>query len=413
MQSRLKICGVLVGLAFALFVATTPTQTSAAPAADVDTAQQVLVLLRAPPTHFRPNSIYQGVYTDGHAEAARRRIAARLASDYGLKPLSNWPMPILGLDCIVLAVPAGQSPVMAAERLSKDPQVAWSEPMSLFHGQAAATPTYNDPLYRTQPAATEWRLAELHTIATGRGVRVAVIDSAIEETHPDLVGKVVAREDFVIGHPSTADDHGTGVAGIIAAIADNHLGIVGVAPQAQLLALRACWQRRPSGTTVCDTLSLAKAIYFAITHNAQVINLSLSGPTDPLLSVLIKAALARGDTVVGAVDRTALGGGFPAVEPGVVAVASEEDPPFAGAFSAPGLNIPTTQPGGRWAFVSGSSYAAAHVSGLYALMREKDASRTGALALVIWHASGRRIDACATLSQGHSPCDCACEHAAN
>lgn len=401
-------------LVFVLGIALGPAAARAQPLSPdgADTAQQVLVLLRMTPEHFHPNLEYGGAYGAGPAQVARQRTAARLARDYGLKAAGGWPMPLLGLDCIVLAVPSGASPDEAAERISNDPRVAWAEPMKLFHGQSSAL-THNDPLYLAQPAAVEWRLAQLHGFATGRGVRVAVIDSAVETTHPDLAGQVAISEDFVIGRPGRAEDHGTGVAGIIAAVADNHLGIAGVAPGAKLLALRACWQRNAAGPTVCDTLSLAKAIYFAITHDAQVVNLSLSGPPDPLLSELLKTALARGVTVVSAVDRSAPRGGFPASQTGVVAVAQEEDPPFPGAYAAPGRDIPTTQPGGRWAMVTGSSYAAAHVSGLFALLRERGSRGPASPALVTWPASGGRIDACASLSRGAPVCDCACRRAAN
>jgi subtilisin family serine protease len=197
---------------------------------------------------------------------------------------------------------------------------------------------------------------------------------------------------------------------VIAALADNGVGIVGIAPKARLMALRACWQLPPDqgAKTVCDSLSLAKALHFAITHDAQIINLSLSGPRDPLLGRLIDMALARGVTVVGAVDPDQPGGGFPATHPGVVAVASDAAPALAGGFvSAPGRDVPTTQTGGRWSLVDGSSYAAAHVSGLFALLRARRPSARGLAALVTVR-GGSEIDACATLVQAIGSCDCAC-----
>ena len=87
---------------------------------------------------------------------------------------------------------------------------------------------------------------------------------------------------------------------------------------------------------MCDTLSLAKALYFAIGHDAQVINLSLSGPPDPLLGRLIDAALSRGMVVVGALDPNAADGGFPADHPGVVAVSDDPAITIPGALVAPG-----------------------------------------------------------------------------
>jgi subtilisin family serine protease len=183
------------------------------------------------------------------------------------------------------------------------------------------------------------------------------------------------------------------VAGVIAAVQDNQIGIVGVAPDARLMALRACWQ--DAVATLCDTLSLAKAVHYAVDHSAQVINLSLAGPPDMLLGRLIDVALARGIVVVSAVDPNLAGGGFPASHKGVVAVTLSGSS-AAGAVAAPGRDIPTTEPGGRWGLVNGSSYSAAHVSGLFALMRERMRRGGAAMALI---SAGGSIDACATLSR--------------
>jgi subtilisin family serine protease len=319
----------------------------------------------------------------------------------------------VGVDCFVMSVPAGQSPEQVALVLARDPDVAGAQPMHVYRAQASvqtATPSareagkdpalvearHNDPLYLAQPAAREWRLADLHAVATGRNVKVAVIDSMVDVTQPDLAGQIQTRQDFVLDHPRAAEQHGTGVAGIIAAVADNHVGIAGVAPGARLMALRACWQDGPSGA-VCDTLSLAKALYFAIGHNAQVINLSLSGPSDPLLGRLIDVALSHGAVVVGALDPQAADGGFPASHTGVVAVSDDPATTIAGVLVAPGREAPTTQPGGRFAFVSGSSYAAAHVSGLFALMREHNGKAATPVSLVTLRPGGGAIDTCASL----------------
>lgn len=369
--------------------------------------QQILVMLRLPPSHFRPDGAYGDAYADGVGRSARRRIASRLAHEHGLTLVGDWPMPLVGVDCFVLAAPQGRAPAEEAERLSRDPEVAWAQPMNLYHAKSAATEP-NDPLFRVQPAARQWRLADLHQIATGRNVRVAVVDSLIDANHPDLAGQVELSRDFVAGHADGPEAHGTGVAGVIAARADNGVGIVGVAPGARLMGLRACWQVAAAGPTLCDSLSLAKAIDFAVGHRAQVINLSLSGPPDPLLGRLLDAALEHGVTVVGAYDGDLPRGGFPASHPGVVAVSDESrSAPPSGIYVAPGRDVPTTQPGGRWAMVNGSSYAAAHVSGLFALLREHGPSAGGALALVAARPGGE-IDACASLVRAAGPCDCAC-----
>ena len=369
----------------------------AAPAAAAP-KEQVLILLRLPAAHFQPNASYGGGYGDGASQAARRRVAARLARTYGLTLATGWPMPVLGVDCYVLDVPANRSPDEMVALLSRDPDVAWSQPMHTVRAQGAP----NDPLFRLQPAAKAWRLADLRQMATGRNVRVAVVDSRVDLAHPDLAGQVQVARDFLPGHPGPAERHGTGVAGVIAARADNREGIAGVAPGARLMALRACWQEAASDT-LCDTLSLAMAISFAIDHGAQVINLSLAGPPDLLLGKLIDAAIVHGAVVVGAADPKLAQGGFPASHPGVVAVA-DNGPAPPGGFIAPGRDVPTTQPGGQWSLVNGSSYAAAHVSGLFALVRERS-PRPARLVTF----GGGVIDACATLLKVSAPCaGCGC-----
>lgn len=169
------------------------------------------------------------------------------------------------------------------------------------------------------------------------------------------------------------------------------------------MALRACWQDEAAGDTVCDTLSLAKALHFALENHAQIINLSLTGPPAPVLARLLDMAIERDVIIVAAFDSSQPDGGFPASHRGVVAVA-EEGAEGEGAVVAPGRDVPTTQPDGGWSFVSGSSYAAAHVSGLFALLREQGSMTSASLVT----ATSGAIEACETLLRA-APCpDCAC-----
>ena len=367
--------------------------------------RQILVMVKHPPDHYRPNGAYGGGYGDELARSARERLARRIARDHGLRLVDAWPMPMMGLDCFVMAVPDGRTTIAAAAEVSHDSAVSWSQPVELYHAQSAPV-SHNDPLFPAQPAAKAWRLAELHQLATGRGMRIAVIDSGVEAKHPDLAGQVEVDRNFVDGRPLTAEMHGTGVAGIIAAKADNGVGIAGVAPQARILALRACWQSGAAidSTTVCDSFSLVKALYFAIEQQPDVINLSLSGPEDRLIHELLDVGLARGVVVVAAVDKGRPDGGFPASVPGVIGVSNASVEGLRGSvYTAPGQDVPTTEPGGRWYLVNGSSYSAAHVSGLIALLRQK--RRSASLALVTDEGS---IDACASLLRAATGCDCRC-----
>ncbi len=376
-----------------------PRADAAAPQAN---ATQILVMLRMPPPHHRQRASYGGSYGDTGSRTVRQRIAQRIARDNGFTLVDGWPMPLLGVDCFVMQLPKGMSEAEAIARAERDRNVAWSQPMQQF--RSMGTPqNRSDPLYAAQPAALGWRLADLHKVATGHGVAVAVIDSRVQTDHPDLVGQFDVSMDFVGGHGTQAEIHGTGIAGVIGARQGNGVGIVGVAPGARMMALRACWQAAGSAATVCDSLSLARALQYSIEHRAQVMNLSLSGPQDRLLAQLIEVALGRGISVVAAFDPKLPRGGFPASQPGVVAVSDQALPSLPPlVYVAPGRDVPTTQPGGKWYLADGSSYAAAHVSGLLALMRERREPTK-------FVTDGRRsIDACASLLPSAPGCDCDC-----
>jgi subtilisin family serine protease len=387
--------------------------------------RQVLVMLRLPPPHFHAGSGYGGDYPDDSGRAARRHTALELARAHGLRLVDDWPMPVIGIDCFVMEQDGNQPADRLADALARDSRVVWAQPVQLFHGLDGG-----DPLYPVQPSAKYWHLAQLHMASTGRGVRIAVVDSGVDATHPDLAGQIALRENFVDAMPDAAEMHGTAVAGIIAARAGNGVGIAGTAPDARLLALRACWQAR-GGEAHCSSFTLGKAINFALLHDAKIVNLSLSGPPDRLLQALLDAAAARGSTVIGAADPRRTDGGFPASYPGVIAVAAQSAWHGAAATEvllAPGVDIPTCAPGARWAFVSGSSYAAAHVAGLVALLAQllpaatperlrhavvKTANVPALKPATPHHdVPAASIDACATIAQAAGACACLCPSAA-
>jgi hypothetical protein len=401
----------LATLALAACVAGCATPQPAAVALDGQaTARQLLVMLHVAPPHFRPDADYNGSYGTRAGGEARRRVAEALAGKYGLRVIDDWPMPVLGVDCFVMEAPASASLYGVEEALAGEPRVESVQRMRLFH-----VLSHDDPLYPLQPAASAWHLAELHRLATGRHVRVAEIDSGVEVDHPDLAGRVAEQRNFVDERASVAESHGTEVAGIIAARADDGIGIAGVAPQAELYALRACWERSEGEPAVCSSFTLAKALQFALGRKAQVINLSLGGPRDRLLERLLDAALDRGIVVVAAVDPRSRDGGFPASLPGVLAVAGDDghDAP-AGALLAPGRDIPTTLTAHKWGFVTGSSFAAAHVTGLVALLHELDPRLRPADLRALLASGGRAtgvqhpVDACAAVARTAGTCACGC-----
>jgi hypothetical protein len=374
----------------------------------------VLVMLRSAPPHFRPDVDYAGGYDTRVGRDARRRIAEALATQYGLKIIDRWPMPALGVDCFVMEAAGNASLAPLVERMSADARVESIQSMNLFHVLG-----HNDPLYSLQPSAKLWHLDEIHKVTTGRQVRVAEVDTGVEVDHPDLAGQVAVTRNFVDGRTSVAEVHGTAVAGIIAARADNGQGIAGIAPEARLMALRACWEGPgESAAAVCNSFTLAKALQFALDEKAQVINLSLGGPRDRLLERLLDAASARDIAIVAAVDADGRDGGFPASHPGVLAVAGDDAHDVSvDMVLGPGRDIPTTIVGQKWGFVTGSSFAAAHITGLVALLRELApnlppqqlrealAPRTRAGAVVAHRVV---VDACAAIARIGGTCACAC-----
>ena len=366
-----------------------------------DPAREVLVMLHLPAPHFHPGTAYGGSYTERPGQGARRHVAAQLAQDYGLVLVSDWAMPDLAVDCYVMRVAGSGDVGETVQRMSKDPRARWVQPMHVYRALARA-----DSLQPLQPSVKLWHLDELHKVATGRGVSVAILDSGVDARQPDLADRIAAAQNFVDEQPIAGESHGTAVAGIIGARADDGARIVGIAPQAKLIALRACWEASPA-ETLCSSFTLAKALQFAIRNDANVINLSLAGPEDELLGRLIDVAVARGATIVAAVDPALPGGGFPASHAGVLAVADAQATHAAQSASvlvAPGADVPTTAPGAKWKFVSGSSFAAAHVAGMVALVRQVSPATTmresGAWVRVpVGEAAAGSVDACATLQR--------------
>jgi subtilisin family serine protease len=171
------------------------------------------------------------------------------------------------------------------------------------------------------------------------------------------------------------------MAGVIAAIANNREGIVGIAPGVRLLLFKACWQAQLDADAAhCNSFTLARALVAAFDAHAQIVNLSLAGPADPLLTDLIGVGLRRGVLFVGAAPADMAAGNDRLLQqPGVIEVASSGNQPALGsALHAPGREILTLLPGGHYDFASGDSIATAQVSGVLALLLAKKAGLSAA-----------------------------------
>ena len=209
--------------------------------------------------------------------------------------------------------------------------------------------------------------------------------------HDDLAEQGLTVRDFVAKPPApaAAEKHGTAIASLIAADASNGRGMVGIAPDVELLALRACWEAGDERRGRCNTFSLARALNFAIINEADVINLSLAGPEDPILSELVDTALARGIVVIAAEPPEA-GMGFPSADSRVItARASGSESTRRCSVPAPGKEVLSAKPDDSYDFFSGSSVAAAQVSGAAALvLSATDDLGIDALSRILLDASG-------------------------
>jgi subtilisin family serine protease len=207
------------------------------------------------------------------------------------------------------------------------------------------------------------------------GTTVAVIDSGVATSHPDLRGRIVDRYNGVDGSRDVADNvgHGTAVASVAAATANNRRGIAGVAWRSSVLAVKVADRQ---GRIFGD--ALAAGIRWSVDQGVDVINLSLGSPSDDrLVRAAVAEAVAADVVVVAAVSNSAATRAvYPAAYPGVVSVAATRGPrlaPFSdrGRFvdvAAPGVGLKAAVPGG-YARVDGTSFAAALVSGQAALVR--------------------------------------------
>lgn len=333
-------------------------------------SEQIMVMIEQPANRLRSNSGYSAGYGDARQKAIRSKLGREIAKKYGLKFVDNWPMPLLSIECFIMEVPAGKKIDNVIAEISHDRRVSWAEPMADY-GVLSSPRSYNDPLYAVSPAAQKWNIADLHSEWTGRNVSIAIIDTQVDRNHPDLLGRISKVRNFTTLSNSSAELHGTSVAGVIGATANNGIGMAGVAPNANILGLRACWQNKSTRRSICNTLSLARALNFAVEQRVNIINLSLGGPPSVLLTKLIDRAVKRNITIVAAYNKNLPNGGFPASHKQVIAVSSDtESDTISQGFKAPGNDIPTTRPGGQWYLADGSSYAAAHVSGLLALMHQ-------------------------------------------
>jgi subtilisin family serine protease len=223
-----------------------------------------------------------------------------------------------------------------------------------------------------QYAVSKMHLPQAHDLATGARVLVAVIDSAIDSGHAELKGVVAGRFDTFKGNPAP-HKHGTAMASAIAA----HSRLLGVAPAAQILAVRAFDDSPASSHATTDRI--IDGLQWVANSGARVVNMSFTGPEDGSVHEMVTSLRRKGKVLVAAAgnDGPTAGSAYPAAYPEVIAVtATDADDKLLNvanhgnyvAVAAPGVDIFVAAPGGGYDFTTGTSVATAHVSGLVALL---------------------------------------------
>ncbi len=409
---KLALTLVLTALLAACAASRTAPDGSAAGTSAAAAARQILVTVRQPATLAAgltgaPNQRYlQRRY--GPSPSVDR-VLTQLAHEHGLDRVEGWPIQSLDVYCEVLTVPEGRDVGEVLTALQRDSRVDLAQRMNLFSTQATR---YDDPYRELQSAATALEVESAHELATGRGVSIAIIGSAVDGDHPDLRGRVRLARNLVDDHPLVrgGEVHGTAIAGIIASAVNNREGIIGVAPDVTIAALRACWAVVDDALAAqCSSFSLARALEVALGLQPNVINLSLAGPNDPLLSRLLDRAIERGIVVVTAHPASSSSSlAFPSSHPQVLAAHSSHaavnsSSPYI--LAGPADEVLTTTPGASYAFLTGNSLAAAHTSGVIALLMERepdlDAERIAAIltATTTYSAGSASINACRALER--------------
>jgi len=354
----------------------------------------VLVTFTLPATVPEPAGGSRRAYHGGddgwQAPLYTRQQVNRFAKDHGLRQTGAWPITVLGVYCVAFAVDddggaaghAGATPVEAIlPRLRADPRAQLVQVNATFTGMTASSrersdrPVYDDPLLDVQYGRFADRLSALHALTSGEAVRVGVIDTSVDLTHPDLTGQV-ARQIELVPSAAPADRlHGTAVTGVIAAAPGNGEGLVGMAPRANVHVYGACTDDAAGAS--CTSFSIAQALADALDEHMQVINMSFAGQEDPLISQLLDAALDADTVLVAAGNSDVPNARFPAGHPGVHAADGERHLWFASTERL------STRAGGSYQVFYGSSIASAGMSGLAALLRVR-ASAADTSALLDW-----------------------------
>jgi hypothetical protein len=300
--------------------------------------------------------------------------ADELARRHGLTRRESQNFPLVGATIGLFRVTDRRSTEAVSRELATDAGVRSVQPnFRYFLQDQVAAVSEGDP---AQYALAKLRLPLAHTLAHGANVTIAVIDSGIDLQHPELANAIATSFD-ALGSKEGPHLHGTGIAGAIV----SHARLMGAAPEARILAIRA-FGTTPTGAESTSFVVL-KSLDYAAAHGAQIVNMSFAGPKDALIERGIAAAAAKGIVMVAAGGNAGPKSPplYPAANANVIAVSATDaqDKLFAAsnrgthiAISAPGVDIFLPAPDQKYQMTSGTSFSAAYISGLAALLLERN-----------------------------------------
>lgn len=334
---------------------------------------ETLRLLRREPTiaHAQPNWVYAL-----QEEAASANTGAAAPATVVTAPMPATEPAAADVAPASSAEAATPAPAPAAEAPSDAPPPP-SESAATASAAASSPPTEPAPL-PGQWGSERIRLGAAHARASGRGVRVAVIDTIADAAHPELVGAIEASFDALPDVDPSPGTHGTAMAGAVAA----RLRLAGAAPAARLLTARAFGPPGADGVAQGATSEVVACLDWAVEHEARVVSMSFAGPSSGVLGRALAAARARGVVLIAATGNAGPKSEplFPAAATGVVAVtASDPDDRILPqavrgrhvALTAPGVDVLVPAPKGGYDLTTGTSVAAAEVAGVVALLLER------------------------------------------
>lgn len=316
------------------------------------------------------------VLTEFNANASPQAIA-QVARRFNLTQLESQRFNLIGATFYRWRIDGRRSVPATVSGLGNQGIVAAVQPNFFFVAQEQMTPgdaiAHGDP---AQYVLSKLEIEQAHQIATGKNVLLAVIDSAIDGGHPDLGGSIFKNFD-ALGGKTDPQLHGTEMAGAIAA----HGKLLGIAPGVELLAARA-FDNTP-GKARGTSFDIFKSLQWAADNGARIVNMSFAGPADPALHRMLTAAYEKDIVLIAAAGNAGpdAAPAYPAADPDVIAVTATDadDKPFKMAnrgkyvaLAAPGVEILAVAPDASYQMTTGTSVAAAHVSGIAALLLERD-----------------------------------------